>query len=79
MPRGKKQYLCQQRDNHAKECGEECAYVAPWVEEAVVKAGKRLTRKPLGVQRIIWVDCPVHGRVAWFHMGHHLTMGQKRK
>ena len=72
-------YFCQKVDEEGRACGLKCTYVAPWVEEAMVKAGEPLTRKPLSVQRTLWVECPIHGRVVYRHMGHHVSMGGKKK
>jgi hypothetical protein len=72
-----KKYCCQRRDDSGKMCGLECVYVKAVLEYAVLRSEK-LTRKPAGVKRVLWVDCPVHGRVVYEHMGHHVTMGWKK-
>jgi hypothetical protein len=73
-----RKYLCQKIDETGKRCGLECTYIGEPQEYAVLKTEK-LTRKPVGVKRAFWVNCPVHGRVAYEVMGHHVTIGWKKK
>jgi hypothetical protein len=67
-----KKYFCQRRDDAGNVCGLECDYLNAVLEYAVIK-GEELTRKPVATKRVLLVNCPVHGRVTYEHMGHHVT------
>ena len=73
-----RKYFCQMKDEAGKPCGLECTYIQPVLEYVVLRSEK-VTRKPAGVKRVIRVNCPVHGRVIYEHMGHHVTAGWKKK
>jgi hypothetical protein len=69
-----KKYICPKAG-----CGLDCQYDAPVCEEALTKAGKPVTRKPIAVQRVLWVICPVHGRVMYLLIGHHVSMNSGKR
>jgi hypothetical protein len=64
-------------------CDKEAEYVRFDSEEVLIPFNKTLEQmpktrkghiKPLGVQRNIYVECPIHG-VKWFgQMGHHVSV-----
>ena len=48
------------------------------VEYAVIE-GDKLIRKPKSVLRAFLVDCPVHGKVPYEIMGHHISAKSKKQ
>ncbi len=60
-------------------CGREAKYESAVCEEVIVPAGRVLTRKPLGLQRVFSVICPIHGRALLLETtGHHVSMIPRR-
>jgi hypothetical protein len=64
-------------------CGREAEFMRFECEEVVIPSGKTLDQmpktrkghvKPLGVQRIRLVRCPVHGLKGSLHIGHHVSV-----